>query len=70
MTSQDRINLRARIETMPRVQFVCGRDWMRGPYGYEFGVLWDRNLDAKEGEWIYRRRMILCWRFRIWLDRS
>lgn len=64
-----RISNREKIAKAPRVFFVCGRDWMVGPDWWQFGFAWDRNLDAEPGEMIYRKRLILCWRFSVRLDR-
>jgi hypothetical protein len=61
--------LHAQIEAMPRVRFVWERDWLFGADVYAAGILWDRNFDAEPGEFVYRRRIILRLKFRLWLER-
>ena len=55
----------ARIAAMPRVKVLCGKDWAMGPWCYSFGVMWDKNPDPPECEWIYRRRWVLTLTFHI-----
>lgn len=61
--------MRAQAEAMPRVRFVCERDWCCGPDVYAVGVLWSKNLDAESGEFVYRKRWLLRLRFKLWLER-
>lgn len=72
-TSQERINraaeLEAQVLAMPRLRFICERDWITGPNIYAIGFLWDRNIQAEPGEFIYRRRFLLRLKFRIWFER-
>ncbi len=56
-------NARARIEAMPRVRFLCGRNWYYGPHEYELGVLWGKNLEAAEGDMVYQREFVLRFSF-------
>ena len=56
---------RAFIETLPRMKLVCGRDLERGWDAYSFGFLWGRNLEAVEGEWVYRHRFVIRLTFRL-----
>lgn len=68
-TSQERINRRAQVEQMPRWSFRCEHDWVTGPDNYAVGLLWDRKLDAEPGELVYRRSLIMRFKFRIWFER-
>jgi hypothetical protein len=63
---------RSQIAALPRVKFVCGRDWAYGPEGYKIGVMWRRNFDAGEGEMVYSKRWLLClrWRFSWFVERQ
>lgn len=54
---------------MPRARFVCENDWMVGPFDYAIGFLWDRNLDAEPGEFVYRKRALLRITFRLRVER-
>lgn len=60
--------LRRQALEMPRVRFVCERDWMTGPDTFAIGVLWNRNIDAQPGEFVYRKRIVLRWVFRLRLE--
>jgi hypothetical protein len=51
------------VMALPRVKFVCGRDWLRMGQ-WEIGFYWDANPWPRLGELIYRRRFI----FRIYID--
>lgn len=59
---------RSHIENMPSIHFVCGRDWMRGPHHYEFGVMWGRDRDAPIGADVYCRRLVVRWQFAVNVD--
>ncbi len=61
--------MRSRVEAMPRWRFVCERDWIVGPSDYAVGFLWDRKLDAQPGEFVYRRRLLLRFAFKMQLER-
>lgn len=61
--------MRAQVEAMPRVRFVCERDWMFGPDNYSFGLMWDRNFAAQPGELVYQRALIFRLRFRLQFER-
>jgi hypothetical protein len=61
---------RAQIEAMPRWRFVHEKDWCTGPNIYAIGFLWGRNFDATEGELIYRKRLLLKFKLKIWLERE
>lgn len=61
-------SLQDRIKTMPRVLFVCGRDWMVGPDHFELGVLWGKDRNAAPCERVYRKHVLLRWSFRFRLD--
>ena len=54
---------RARIENMPSIHFVCGRDWRSGPGCYEIGIMWGRDRDAPYGAEVYQRKLVLRWQF-------
>lgn len=54
---------RANIEAMPRVRFVCGRDWYSDQF--HIGLYWGKNLDASEGDLVYLRRFVLSLRFSL-----
>lgn len=52
------------VMAMPRVKFVCGRDWLYGPSVWQIGFMWDADPWPRLGALIYRKRFI----FRIYLD--
>lgn len=47
------------VARLPRVKFVCGRDWLRMGHNYEIGFWWDRDPWPRLGALIYRRRFII-----------
>lgn len=59
----------ARIAAMPPIRFICERDVRYGPDTYAIGLVWSKNPDPPEGEYIYRRRLILRLTFRLSLER-
>ena len=58
------INMHPQVMALPRVKFVCGRDWLHMGRNWEIGFMWDANPWPRLGELIYRKRFI----FRIRLD--
>jgi hypothetical protein len=61
---------RAQIATMPRVRFVCERDWCRGPFDYRIGLMWAKDEWAEAGVFAYHRWFFIVLKFRLWLDRN
>lgn len=63
---------REMIATLPRVKFVCERDWVRGFDAWRLGVLWAKDLNAGFGDLAYSRWLTIVMRFRLrlFIDRS
>lgn len=61
--------MRAQIEAMPRVRFVCERDLYAGPSNYAVGFLWGKDFNAEPGAFVYRKRIVLRLKFRLWIER-
>jgi hypothetical protein len=57
----------ARLAALPRIRFFHDREWATHHDGYEVGVMWGKNMNAAEGELIYRRKLSLhyCFRFKF-----
>ena len=53
------------MEHVPRVLWVCGRDFCRGPFHYEVGAYWGRDFGAGEGDRVYRKAFVLRWHWRL-----
>ena len=59
---------RQKIAAMPRIRFVCGRDWYWGPDSYAIGFYWGKNLYANEGECVYSHAFVLHISFSLRLE--
>lgn len=54
-----------RIKTMKPVLFICERDWSSPRGLYQCGFMWNKKLDAEEGEHIYQRQCVVRWAFHL-----
>jgi hypothetical protein len=61
--------VQARIEAMPRVLFLCGRDWYGGPDDYVLGVFWGKRQEGIPFASAYRRGWSVRLKIRLRFER-